>query len=226
MEITNFKKDNYVVCRQVISKELAEFCYNYFLLKKTVAKTLFKHKRIPKEETIHGELGDTQVPTAFAIYADVLAEVLLMLLLDKTKEVTELNLVPNYSFARFYTKGDYLYRHKDRFSCEISTTLNLGGDPWPIYLDPDTKNGYLDANNQVYVQGNKPGIEINLEPGDMLIYKGADNEHWREVFKGETCAQVFLHYNTADNEKAKNNIYDGKPHLGLPFDFKDIGSQF
>jgi hypothetical protein len=28
-----------------------------------------------------------------------------------------------------------LRRHKDRPSCEISTTLNLGGDPWPIFID-------------------------------------------------------------------------------------------
>ena len=31
-------------------------------------------------------------------------------------------------------RGDVLHRHKDRFSCEISTTMNLGGDDWPIYL--------------------------------------------------------------------------------------------
>ena len=35
--------------------------------------------------------------------------------------------------------GDVLHRHKDRFSCEISTTLNLGGDPWPIHLEPKKK---------------------------------------------------------------------------------------
>ena len=28
-----------------------------------------------------------------------------------------------------------------RYSCEISTTLNLGGDSWPIYLDPTGKQG-------------------------------------------------------------------------------------
>ena len=34
-----------------------------------------------------------------------------------------------------------LKRHKDRFSCEISTTMNLGGDPWPIYLEPSGEVG-------------------------------------------------------------------------------------
>ena len=80
--------------------------------------------------------------------------------------------------ARIYKKGDILARHKDRFSCEISTTLNLGGDPWPIFVDPTGKNG-------------QAGIKVELDPGDMLIYSGCDLEHWREEFKGKDCGQVF-----------------------------------
>ena len=226
MKKYNFKKDKFTIIKEAITEETAYFINHYFMLKRNVARTLFKEKYIAPFEDMFGVWTDAQVPDTYSHYADIAMETLLALITPQMEKATGLKLYPNYSYARIYKKGDILERHKDRFSCEISTTLNLGGDPWPIYLDPDTKNGYLDANNQVYVQGNKPGIEINLEPGDMLIYKGADNEHWREEFKGETCAQVFLHYNTADNEQAKNNIYDGKPHLGLPFDFKDIGSQF
>ena len=53
-------------------------------------------------------------------------------LLQKVKPVMEkhtgLKLSETYSYARIYKKGDVLARHKDRYSCEISTTLNLGGD--------------------------------------------------------------------------------------------------
>ena len=38
---------------------------------------------------------------------------------------TGLKLVPTYSYTRLYRKGNILQRHKDRPSCEISTTLNL-----------------------------------------------------------------------------------------------------
>ena len=69
-----------------------------------------------------------------------------------------------YSYARIYKNGDVLARHKDRYSCEISTTLNLGGDSWPIYLDPTGKQG-------------QAGIKVDLEPGDMLIYSGCELEH-------------------------------------------------
>ena len=41
---------------------------------------------------------------------------------------TGLSLYPTYAYARIYKKA---HRHKDRFSCEISTTMNLG-DKWPI----------------------------------------------------------------------------------------------
>ena len=51
----------------------------------------------------------------------------------------------------------------------------------------------------------------------MLIYRGIELEHWREKFKGEYCAQVFLHYNVK-NKKA--NLFDDRPHLGLPSWFK------
>jgi hypothetical protein len=120
---------------------------------------------------------------------------------------TGLKLNPNYSYARIYKKGDILKRHKDRFSCEISTTLNLGGDPWTIYLEPSGKEGLK-------------GIKLDLKPGDMLVYKGNELEHWREEFKGENCAQVFLHYNNVKTKGSKENIYDKRIHLGLPSWFK------
>jgi hypothetical protein len=41
----------------------------------------------------------------------------------------------------FIKKAIFLKRHKDRFSCEISTTMNLGGDDWPIYLEPSGEVG-------------------------------------------------------------------------------------
>ena len=94
-------------------------------------------------------------------------------------EKTNLKLVPTYSYTRLYSYGSVLKRHKDRKSCEISTTLNLGGDSWPIYLKKE----------------NKKEIKVNLKPGDMLIYSGCDLEHWRDKFTGNECGQVFLHYN-------------------------------
>ena len=49
----------------------------------------------------------------------------------------------------------------------------------------------------------------------MLIYSGCDLEHWREEFQGVECGQVFLHYNQV-SETADQNLFDQRPHLGLP----------
>ena len=62
----------------------------------------------------------------------------------------------------------------------------------------------------------KKGSEVILGPGDMLIYKGDKQDHWREHFDGEVCAQVFLHYNDSSKPKAKDNLYDSREYLGLP----------
>ena len=98
---------------------------------------------------------------------------------------------------------------QDRFSCEISTTLYLGGDPWPIYIEPSGKHGMK-------------GKKINLKVGDMLVYKGEDLEHWREPFEGkEDCVQIFFHYNNAKRKGARDNMFDKRPHVGLPFWFKN-----
>jgi hypothetical protein len=214
----SFKQNKYTVIKQAISKELASFCYDYFLLKRKTARTLFDERIISQFNTMWGVWNDQQVPDTYSHYADIVMETLLMKTHTIMEEKTELKLIPNYSYARIYKKGDILHRHKDRFSCEISTTLNLGGDSWPIFIETDeTKGKYVDGN---YVSDNTVGIKVDLEPGDMLVYRGNILEHWREAFEGENCAQVFLHYNDINTPGAKENIYDTRPHLGLPSTFK------
>jgi hypothetical protein len=56
----------------------------------------------------------------------------------------------------------------------------------------------------------------------MLVYKGNILEHWRDAFEGEDCGQVFLHYNNRATAGSDDNIYDGRPHLGLPPYFKGM----
>ena len=203
----SFKENKYSVIKNAISKELADFCYQYFLNKRKVARYLFDEKYISGFTEYFGVWNDQQIPETYSHYGDIVMDTLL----EKVKPVMEkesgVKLTETYSYARIYKKGDVLARHKDRYSCEISTTLNLGGDPWPIYLDPTTKTG-------------QAGIKIQLDPGDMLIYSGCELEHWREEFTGKDCGQVFLHYNKANSKTAKENQYDKRPFLGLPAWYK------
>ena len=167
---------NYKVVKQAVNYELANFLYNYFLLKREAVEHMY-NTNMTYDNGMLGTWGDTQIPNTYSIYGDPAFDTLLMKMLPVMKKETGLDVVPTYSYARMYKKGDELKKHKDRPSCEISTTLNLGGDPWPIFLE----------NNKVV-----------LEIGDMLIYEGCKLEHWREPFEGDNCGQVFLHYNNAN----------------------------
>ena len=215
----SFKKNKYCVIKQAIPKQIAEFVYNYFLMKRQVARTLFDTRYISPFTTEFGVWNDQQAPNTYSHYADIAMETLLLRTLPVMEKHTKLKLNPTYSYARIYKKGDILERHKDRFSCEISTTLNLGGDPWSIHLEPKKNVGIPDGKKYTSVTNNK-GIKVNLKPGDMLVYKGMELEHWREEFQGDNCAQVFLHYNDQKSKNADKNIYDGRKHLGLPSWFK------
>jgi len=204
-----FQKNKYSVLKGAISKELAGFAFDYFLNKRKVARFLFDHKYISPFTEYWGVWNDEQVPNTYSHYGDLVMETLLQKVKPVMEKHTGLKLSETYSYARIYKKGDVLVRHKDRYSCEISTTLNLGGDKWPIYLDPTTKTG-------------QAGIKVILEPGDMLIYSGCELEHWREEFTGKDCAQVFLHYNKANSKTAKENQFDKRPFLGLPGWYKSF----
>jgi len=205
----SFKKNKYTVLKKAISPELADFVYKYFLNKRKVARFLFDQKYISPFNKEYGVWNDDQVPNTYSHYSDIVMETLLMEVKPVMEKHTGIKLSPTYSYARIYKEGDVLARHKDRYSCEISTTLNLGGDPWSIYLDPTGKQG-------------QAGVKVELKPGDMLIYSGCDLEHWREEFKGRNCGQVFLHYNKTNSKTSKINEFDKRPFLGLPAWFQGV----
>ena len=209
-----FKKNNYMVIRKAIDPKIAEFVMNYFMMKRQVARTMFDEKFISPFTTEWGVWNDQQAPETYSHYGDIAMETLLLAVLPKMEKETGLSLYPTYAYARIYKNGDILHRHKDRFSCEISTTMNLGGDKWPIYIEPNPKLGKQEKNG--YVSEYTEGVKVELKPGDMLVYKGNICEHWRDQFEGENCAQVFLHYNNQKTKGSKENLFDGRKHLGLP----------
>ena len=185
---------NYKVVKQAISFELSNFLFNYFLLKRESVEHMY-NTNMTYDSGMLGTWKDEQIPNTYSIYGDPTFDTLLMKVLPVMKRETGLDVVPTYSYARMYKRGDELKRHKDRPSCEISTTLHLGGEPWPIFVE---------------------GTEVLLDIGDMLIYEGCKLEHWRKPFEGENCGQVFLHYNNVNGPNNNINIFDGREKLGLP----------
>ena len=143
----------------------------------------------------------SQVPNAHSKYADPAMEAMLLHIHPLMEKHTGLKLYPTYSFYRVYRNGDILHPHKDRPSCEISTTVcfNYSYDDskytWPIIMD-----------------GNK----VDMEPGDIVIYRGVDLEHSREEFAPPSDSwhvQAFLHYVDSNGPYA-NFKWDNRTSVG------------
>lgn len=196
MKLDKFK---FKIVKNILSKELCNFLFQYFIMKDVAVKYMFDTRYISPYSDDFGTFNDPQAPGYYSMYADPATEVILVNLKQKMEKELKTKLIETYSYARVYRKGSILYRHTDRSECAFSTTLNLGGDNWPIYLDTSGKK-------------NQAGIKIELSQGDMLIYRGDIHEHWREEFTKDVCVQTFLHYNLLK----KANKFDGRPALGLP----------
>ena len=205
-----FEENKYVVIRNFLSAEMASIFYEY---SKTVTSAVdFK---IVSSKEFHnqnwdGGFGDKQVPDTFYRDGDPIMDTLMIMSLNKMEQFTGLTLVPNYTYWRFYQKGNDLKRHVDRGSCEISATLCLGYDVSNI-----DNNVYPDYDWPMYVC-DKSGAElpVHMKPGDLIIYRGMEVEHWREKFIGLNHTQVFLHYN--DTCGTVNNFLDGRHIIGIP----------
>ena len=207
--------NKFQVIKNAVPYELANFIFNYFLLKRDAVDFMYKNN-ITYDNGSLGTWTDKQVPNTYSHYADMVMETLLMKVLPKMQQETGLQLIPTYSYARIYKRGDILRRHKDRPSCEISTTLNLGGNPWPIFIDGTGADNVIDEYKNIVKPGAPEGTKDLLDVGDMLVYSGCELEHWREPFDGDICGQVFLHYNHVNGPFAEKNKFDGRPMLGLP----------
>ena len=114
-----------------------------------------------------------------AWYDDPLMNGVLYSKLKRVEHESNLNLIPTYSYWRYYVFGGELGKHTDRPSCEVSVTACIKKyDDWPIIVE---------------------GNSFELEEGDAVLYDGLRQEHWRPgTYKGEGQAQVFFHYVNKD----------------------------
>ena len=143
----------------------------------------------------------TQVKGAHSKYADPAMESLLLLLHKIMEQNTGLTLSPTYSYYRVYRAGDILDPHVDRPSCEVSATLCFNYSyskdeyTWPIIMDSTI---------------------VDLLPGDMVIYRGCELTHSRDMFNYTNDSwhvQGFFHYVDANGPYADYK-YDKRALIG------------
>ena len=210
-----FEEHRWVKIDKFVPEDMCNLLYHHIQLE-ALRLSHYDDENIPYDEAVDGSFTDTQAPGDFSKYGDPIMDTLLSLSLSQMQTLTGKQLTPTYSYHRLYTTGTDLKRHKDRPSCEISTTINLGGDPWPIFIDGTGSNNVIDEYKNIHKPDAPKGTKVLLEVGDMLVYSGCELEHWREPFEGTTCGQVFLHYNHLNGPFAEKNRFDRRPMLGVP----------
>jgi hypothetical protein len=163
-------KEKYKYIKNLLSLDVAEF------ITFTSLTFYLNDKKVDKI--------DDQVPLSFSMHSSYypLYRHLLYFLKPRLEKESQLELNPIYSYSRFYLTGANLVKHTDRPACEISVSLTLKykyknkNYKWPLCME------------------NTP---IIIEPGDGVLYKGREIEHWRPIFTepdGSCHHQVFLHY--------------------------------
>ena len=97
--------NKYHVIKKAINYELANFIFNYFLLKRDAVDFMYKNN-ITYDTGMFGTWTDKQIPNTFSCYADTVMETLLVKVLPVMQQETGLNLIPTYSYARLYKNGE------------------------------------------------------------------------------------------------------------------------
>jgi PKHD-type hydroxylase len=175
--------------------------FGYVILKDAMPKELCK-QLTDHMFKLHDEgklVKDEQCPLSDSVYGDPIFDDLLQKYAKPLGDHIGKTLLPTYTYARIYRTGEVLKKHKDRPACEISATMTLGFDGikvWPIFFDE------------------KKEIPVDLNVGELAMYKGCEILHWRPQFKGKWQVQVFFHYVDA-NGPYKNEYKDGRSQFGV-----------
>jgi hypothetical protein len=193
-----FKNKKYLELKNVLSSELIKLGSIYALLDE-------------KNDFSLEDRDSPQIHNSHSRYADTLMESFLLYLQEPIEKSTGLNLYPSYSYYRVYRPGADLKKHVDRPSCEISATVTLeynyqnSNYEWPIFIN---------------------GSSCLMNPGDLVIYRGCEVEHWRDVFdapKNSYHIQFFCHYVDINGPYA-NYKFDKRPFIGFSSEKKLIKS--
>jgi hypothetical protein len=187
-----FKKNKYLSLEKLVPIDLCRVITQYALLK--------------EEFEFTPEHAGEQVENAHSVYGDTLMETMIRFLQPHIEKHTGLTLCPTYSYYRVYRPGMQLKVHRDRPSCEISTTICFGFNytsadvnyRWGMYVEPD--------------------ICIDQNPGDAIIYRGCEVNHWRDTFEADSNSyqvQAFFHYIDVSGPFYPEWVYDKRPKLGV-----------
>ena len=191
LKVETLADNKLYVIREGVSKETCEQLKTEYLMIKEVVETQYS-----------GPTSDPIMPGAFAMYSPVCFEAMGQVIQHMIEQVVGCELYQTFSYARVYVKGTNLVRHRDRTSGEWVGNVCITRDDtdWELYIELDGKSH-----------------QILLNQGDICIFRGHKDYHWRPKYTGELQVQAFVSYVDVNGKYAKNK-YDGRPMLSMPWE--------
>lgn len=194
----------------MIIEELAEG--RLWVVRNAIPKTLCDHtaleyhmiKDVVQYQHPDRPLGDPTMRGAFSMYCPVCFEALGQYQQPLLEKLIGKKLHQTFSYGRIYVRDTELYPHRDRTSGEWVGNICISSDPeydWAFYVD---------------VQGKT--FEVVAHTGDLIVFKGHEDMHWRHKYQGDKeQIQCFVSYVEQDGKYADRK-WDGRPMLAAPWE--------
>ncbi|MCE7992572.1 MAG: hypothetical protein HEP71_11350 [Roseivirga sp.] len=184
-----FRKNNYYVLREALDHDSIQVVSQYAELQRKNNEPYF----YDEGRQYSGR------------YGDLVTESILLQLQSIMSEITGCDLYPAFSFLRVYKKGDALHKHVDRNASEFAVTMTIakpGEEVWPIYVESLGKE-----------------VEVLLNPGEILLYKGREMVHWRHKLEMDYWTQAMFFF--VDSKGSfKDHLFDKRNEIG---EMKNMG---
>ena len=201
----SFQQQSYTIIKGAISKDTCRLLAREFRIARDLAmKANYSNRQIKSEDctNLNFPFHDEMVENSFSWYSPLCFEALSdTLIKDIVEKETQTAVFPTYSYARIYYTGAEMLPHIDRSSSEISVSLcvdvDANTDSWNLFVK--------DKNSNI--------IEVVQEPGDIIIYKGHELAHWRNIYSGNEQINAFMFYVNATGPRSELK-YDTRELLG------------
>jgi len=199
-----FKKNNFVLCKNVLTKEGIEFLQKNIKFKEKVSdKSQFCRRMFTYEDDEDKILLEFQKDTLF-FFQKVLGD----------------HYSDTYLFAMEYVKGSHLTPHLDLISNGVSATVCYEADKkYPIFVGKKHYDNYSINRKDIPLteEDKKNSFLIDAGVGDIAMFNGRNYLHWRDEAKEDISYKAILtHYwkplEWIDKKELEQNYVEGE-HL-------------
>jgi hypothetical protein len=206
-----WKKNDYLIVRNALTEEAKS------LLNMKITFEDLKATDDPRQfYRVHNDDGCRKFIRDFLVEAR-----------DYYEAILATDVLPTYGFAMKYVRNSDMDPHYDNFDNPVSSTVCYSFSPDgatnPLLLDRARFSNPFTSRVTVADRAGIPEVNvvrIDLEPGDLAVFRGRQHLHWREpIFDDMDYRALLLHFSDV---KYKGQLRIAKPGPHVPHQFIDL----